>query len=286
MEQRRAARYRATVHYDGTGFQGWQIQPRGRTVQGILEDALGELDPDPDRIVAAGRTDRGVHATGQEIAVSTGRRWDAPELRRGLNALLAADVWIETLAPCSEEFHPRFDAEARRYEYLVSGPARARPLRRHRLWDPGTDPDRSVLAAAAEGLTGRRSFDAFAKSGQPERGTECHLREARWDVTALGDLRFTVVADRFLHHMVRYLVGTMVEEATGRRSPGETAGLLEGDGSLRPPGPAPPEGLYLTGVRYTEGWNRPAGIPGYTDPGPPGPEEEAPTETGDAGADG
>jgi tRNA pseudouridine38-40 synthase len=263
VEQTRAARYRATVHYDGTGFHGWQVQPRVRTVQGAVEEALDEMDARAGRVVAAGRTDRGVHATAQEVAVGTGRRRSPGELLRGLNALLPEDVWVETLAECDDDFHPRFDARARRYEYLVAGPAGSRPLRRRRTWQPRRAPDPQRLEEIAGALPGRRSFETFAKSGQPERGTECHLTSARWDVTGPGDLRFTVVADRFLHRMVRYLVATMVEEATGRRSPGETARLLDDPEAGRPPSPAPPEGLYLTGVRFEEGWNRPPGIPGF-----------------------
>lgn len=279
MQGSRAARYRATVHYDGTGFHGWQVQPGVRTVQGALEDALAELDPEPGRVHAAGRTDRGVHATGQEIGFTTGRVWEAVELARALNALLDDDVWTDSLSPCDSDFHPRFDALGRRYEYLVAGPGGSRPLRRHRVWSPHGVPDPGRLEEAASRLPGRRSFEAFAKSGQPERGTTCQVTVARWDRTSLGDLRFTAVADRFLHHMVRYLVATMVEEATGRRAPGETAGLMDGDDSLRPPMPAPPGALYLTGVRYVDGWNRPPGIPGFTRTDG-GPAESTGGETG------
>lgn len=129
------------------------------------------------------------------------------------------------------------------------------------------DPD--LLSRAATPIPGERSFEAFAKSGQPERGTRCRVSRAEWSETAMGDLRFSIEANRFLHHMVRYLVSTMVEEATGRREPGELESLLSGDGGSRPdgetprpPSPAPPQGLYLTGVRYGDGWNRPAGVPG------------------------
>lgn len=256
--------YRGTLHYDGSAFHGWQVQPDVRTVQGAVEDAISRLEDRPVRVESAGRTDRGVHAVGQEIALHAERDWARGELRRALNAVLPSSVWLERMRPAaSDDFHPRFDARRRRYEYYVNpGPEGGSPLRRSRVWAPGEELDRDRLTGAAEAVVGDRSFEAFAKAGQPERGTRCRVVEATWSRTALGDLRFRVEADRFLHHMVRYLVSTMVDEATGRREPGELAGLLSGDETLRPPSPAPPQALYLTGVRYRDGWNRPAGVPG------------------------
>jgi tRNA pseudouridine38-40 synthase len=271
VQERTRTWFRATVHFDGAAFHGWQVQPRRRTVQGEIEDALSRLFDAPARTLAAGRTDRGVHATGQEISFSAPRRWRAAEMRRALNAVVPDEVWIEKLTETSREFHPRYDATARRYEYfLATGSGSASPLRAGRVWhvDPAPEPDR--LAAAAAALLGRRSFEAFAKSGQEERGTTCIVEAAAWSRTTLGDLRFLIVANRFLHHMVRYLVRTQVEIATGRRGPDEMEGLLGGSGAWRPPAPAPPQGLYLTGVRYGTAWNRRPGVPGLTAGGGPG----------------
>lgn len=269
MQQRSWRRFRATVHYDGGGFHGWQLQPDVRTVQGTVEGALAELLPEPVRIDAAGRTDRGVHATGQEIAFAAPDDWRPDEMRRALNAVLPPDVWLERCGEAPVEFHPRFDARGRRYLYLLAvGPDAASPMRRGRVWQLAREPDADLLRAAAELLPGERSFEAFAKSGQPDRGTRCRIETARWRRTVLGDLAFTVVADRFLHHMVRYLVHTLVEIGLGRRDPDALGRLLGSGGAAggtegaRPPAPAPPEGLYLTGVRYPDGWNRPGAVPG------------------------
>ena len=256
-------RYRATVQYHGGDYYGWQVQPDRPTVQGAIESGLERLFPEPVRVAAAGRTDRGVHAVGQEIAFPARRSWPAREMRRALNAVLPSDIWIEKLSASPEEFHPRFDATARRYQYLVAaGPQAGSPLRRGLVWRLEDTPAPPVLERASDRLTGERSFAAFAKAGQPERGTRCRVHEAGWTRTALGDLVFTVVANRFLHHMVRYLVHTMIGCATGRREREDLAALLAGDGDVRPPEPAPPGGLYLTGVRYPDGWNRPDGVPG------------------------
>jgi len=271
VQERARTWFRATVHFDGAAFHGWQVQPRKRTVQGTLEGALTRLLAEPASVLAAGRTDAGVHATGQEIAFAAPARWSAGEMRRALNAVVPDEIWVEELTETSREFHPRYDATARRYEYFLAvGPGSESPLRRNRTWRPPAEPDTGRLVAASAALPGRRSFRALAKAGQEHRGTVCIIEHAGWSRTALGDLRFVVVANRFLHHMVRYLVHTQVEIATGRRGPDELERLLEEDGTLRPPAPAPAQGLYLTGVRYRDGWNREAGVPGLTAPGPGG----------------
>lgn len=269
MQERTPAWFRATVHYDGSNFHGWQSQPDEPTVQDALEAALFRLCRRPVTVLAAGRTDRGVHATGQEIAFAAPDRWIPGELRRAVNAVVPGRIWIEKLRKTSREFHPRFDARARRYEYFLAfGPDAASPLRAGRVWQLRVSPDPDLLARTAQPITGEHSFRAFAKSGQEERGEMCAVSTARWSRTALGDLRFEIVANRFLHHMVRYLVRTQVEVAAGRREPDELLRLMDGDSDVRPPGPAPARGLYLTGVEYEDGWNRAPGVPGLTAPGP------------------
>lgn len=227
-----------------------------------MEAALGRLLDAPVRIDAAGRTDTGVHAAGQEIGFDAPARWTPEDLHRGLNALTPDDVWIERVQRAPDGFHPRFDASGRRYEYLVAtAPDAASPLRSRRVWVVTGSIDEAKLARLAAHVPGARSFGSFAKAGQPERGTRCRVEEALWERNAAGDFVFRIVGDRFLHHMVRYLVGTLVEVATGRREAGEFESLLA-ERETRPPSPAPPWGLYLTGVRYGDEWNRPSGIPG------------------------
>ncbi len=256
-------RFRATIEYDGSRFAGWQVQPGGRTVQGAVEAALGRLFDRPARVAAAGRTDTGVHATAQEIRVEAPSRWDAGDLARALAAVLPEDVRLVALGPADPDFHPRFSATGRRYEYFVArGPDGDSPLRAGRVWRRQDAPELETLRAASAMLLGAGDFAALSRSGQPERGTRCTVERAEWLGTPAGDLRFVVVADRFLHRMVRYLVAVMLEVATGRRGADELRGLLAGRTDVRPPAPAPPEGLYLTGVRYREGWNREPGVPG------------------------
>lgn len=255
-------RYRATVHYDGSAFAGWQVQPDVRTVQGELEDAIRRLGI-PGRVHGAGRTDAGVHAAGQEVAFDAPASWTSAELARALDSILPDDMWIESLRDAASDFHPRFQATGRRYEYYLAygDTGRAPSRRRVTAWIP-TNPGIPPLRSSARAILGRHDFAGFAKSGQPDVGTVCTVEKAEWVQTPLGDLRFTIVADRFLHRMVRYLVAMMVEESAGDRPSGDIRGRLAGSADVRPPAPAEARGLYLTGVRYPEGWNRSPGVPG------------------------
>ena len=253
-----SVRFRATVEYDGAGFHGYQVQPARRTVQGVLEAQLGRLFDRPARVIGSGRTDTGVHAVGQEIAFDAPASWTVARLERSLGGILPSDVAVYRPRPAPPDFHPRFQATGRRYEYYLGG---AGPLRVARVWTPPSPPDVHRLVEAAGLLPGRRSFEALSRAGQPDLGTVCAVEQAEWTRTALGDLRFTIVADRFLHRMVRYIVATLVDVACGRRTLEEWRNLLE-RGAGRPPEHAPPGALYLTGVRYADGWNRAAGVPG------------------------
>lgn len=255
-------RYRATVHYDGSAFAGWQVQPDVRTVQGDIEASLHRMGIE-GRVRGAGRTDAGVHAAGQEMSFDAPATRTLAELARALDSLLPGDIWIEVLREADPDFHPRFHATGRRYEYFFApGPAGRAPYRRRGTTALPEAPDLEALRAAARQVVGRHDFRRFSRSGQPDVRTICRVEMAEWVITPLGDLRFTVVADRFLHRMVRYLVATMVQQSEGRRPEDDIPGLLAGDAGPRPPIPAEPSGLYLTGVRYREGWNRPPGVPG------------------------
>jgi tRNA pseudouridine38-40 synthase len=249
----RPRRIRLTLHYDGSSFHGWQVQPGVRTVQGELEAALSRLADRPVTVVAAGRTDTGVHATGQVVSVTMPRNWTAAALRKSLNALLPADVWAADSESVPPTFHARYSAVARGYIYRVGTAATARsPFRRPWCW-PVRDPlDRAALATGADAIVGEHSFRGFAKSGQPGRGYVCRVHQASWRDWDGSGLEFRIVADRFLHHMVRYLVGTMVDAARGRRPVADVATLLDpaGAGGLETSPPAPAGGLFLARVYY------------------------------------
>ena len=256
MDAPESLRFRLTVHYDGSAFHGWQVQPDQRTVQGDLESALSRLADSPRSVIGSGRTDTGVHATGQVASVDMPSTWDPARLRKSLNSVLSDDVWIKSIVPAAGDFHPRYDALQRTYRYEVGlRPESASPFHRRWCWPlggsggPPLTIDRSRLDRVAGEIMGEHSFEAFAKTGQPERGTRCHVHSASWTDTDLG-VRFTVTADRYLHHMVRYLTGTMIDVALGRRPLEDVARLLVSHSELITSPPAPPEGLFLHRVTY------------------------------------
>ena len=253
METPGTRRVRITLHYDGTGFHGWQVQAGVRTVQEELERALERLTTEPVRASAAGRTDAGVHATGQVVSADVPAKWHPAELRRALNAVLPSDVWVEAAVDAAPDFHARFSAADRSYEYRVgTADLAGSPFYNRVCWMPEEPLDRLLLDRCAVLLPGEHSFRAFAKTGQEARGERCIVHDAKWWEWPPVGIAFRIRANRFLHHMVRYLVGTMVDVARGRRPLDDMRLLLENDGSVRTSPPAPPNGLVLVGVGYTD----------------------------------
>jgi tRNA pseudouridine38-40 synthase len=246
-------RVRLTLHYDGAAFAGWQVQPDERTVQGELEAALARLTMRPTPVMAAGRTDRGVHATGQVASAVVPLKWTPADVRRALNAVLPPDVWVVAAADAPLEFHARYDALARGYVYRVGTDAAARsPFVRRWCWPVRDALSLQMLRDAARRFVGTQSFRAFAKAGQPERGEICIVRSAEWRQWRQVGLEFRIIANRFLHHMVRYMVGTMIDVARARRPVADIDALLRSAPDLNTSPPAPPEGLYLAHVFYNQ----------------------------------
>ncbi|MCC6319431.1 MAG: tRNA pseudouridine(38-40) synthase TruA [Gemmatimonadaceae bacterium] len=240
------------LHYDGGAFAGWQVQPERRTVQGELERVLAALCG--HRIVAqgAGRTDAGVHARGQVVGVQVPAKWQAATLRRAMNALLADDVWVAAAHEMRPEFHARFSATARRYAYHVGTDDSAlSPFRHSWEWYVARPLDRAALDAAAAHIRGRHRFLAFAVRGTAPHTDDhcCDISRAEWCPSAHG-LTFHVEANRFLHHMVRFLVGTMIDIASARRPAEDMERLLLAESNDDVSAPAPPHGLFLEAVTY------------------------------------
>jgi len=246
-------RHYAILEYDGSGFAGWQIQPRDRTVQGEFERALAQL-AGGRRVptTAAGRTDAGVHALGQVVSFEIDRRWDPARLRRALDATTPPDLRVVAAGGAPADFHARRDALARRYRYVVGCDRSARsPFRAPFEWALGQPLDPELLDAAAAALGGTHDFRALSLIAPPKPDFRCTLVESRWRARADADgFIFTVEADRFLHRMVRFLVGVMVDIARHRRPLEDLELLLHHDDNRLASPPAPPQGLYLVRVRY------------------------------------
>lgn len=246
-------RLRAAIEYDGTDFAGWQAQAegQGRTVQVALEHAILRVTGEAVRVVGAGRTDAGVHATGQVAHFDT--RWTRPVevLRRALAAVLPADVVVTPLAEAPHGFHARYSARERTYVYtILNRPIRA-PLLARTSWHVGMPLDVAAMAAATAPLVGRHDFRAF---GQPMRAGASTVRcVTRLAVEAQGECGVvTVAADAFLRHMVRRMVFALVDVGRGRLTVEDVAVILASTDPQRLHGLAPPQGLCLVGVTYEE----------------------------------
>jgi tRNA pseudouridine38-40 synthase len=248
----------ARLHYDGTGFAGWQIQPDARTVQGEIEAVLLRLLDHPVRVHAAGRTDAGVHALGMAVSAIVPARWTPDALRRAVNALLPDDCWVAEVREARSGFHARYSATGRRYAFRVGTDAAAKsPFRRPFEWAMDYPLERAALERMAGSLRGTHDFRALAVHTGERENCRCTIRQAQW-VPRIQDrgVEFHVAADRFLHHMVRILVATMVDAALGRRPEGDLALLLGQDPGVRASAPAPPHGLYFVRAEYPDHWFR------------------------------
>ncbi|HEX8848080.1 MAG TPA: tRNA pseudouridine(38-40) synthase TruA [Gemmatimonadaceae bacterium] len=240
------------LHYDGGQFAGWQRQRVERTVQGVLEETLARLCAGPVPVIGAGRTDAGVHARGQAAGIRVDPKWQPQALRRALNATLPADVWVAAAHEMRPEYHARYSAVSRRYTYVVgTDEEAASPFRRPHELVERHPLDRALLDEAARTIVGEHCFRGFAVQGTaPETDDHrCIVREARWRDRP-GGLAFEIEANRFLHHMVRFLVGTMLEIARGRRPAGVMRSLLEAADNREVSPPAPAHALFLDRVEY------------------------------------
>jgi tRNA pseudouridine38-40 synthase len=214
----------------------------------VLERLCGQ----PTAALGSGRTDAGVHARGQSVGVRVPAKWTPDALRRALNAILPEDVWVASAFEMRPEFHARYSAISRRYSYHVGTDDAARSPFRRRTEFPFEFPlDRSALKAAATPLVGAHSFRAFAVKGTAPETDEhrCDVRIARWEDRP-GGLVFEIEANRFLHHMVRFLVGTMLDVASGRRPLTDIGTLLDATDNDDVSPPAPANALFLEAVQY------------------------------------
>ena len=262
-----------TIAYDGTRHVGWQLQAAGESVQGLLEQALTKIEGAPVVVHGAGRTDAGVHALGQVASASVESAHDANTFVRALNATLPEDVRVLSVQDVPADFHARFSATSKTYRYVLRLSAIATPFERLYAWQLAETLDLMAMRRAAHALVGTHDFATFQSAGTDVSSTVRTISRSEvlvypgvtWDVTGkTGQPRlpasprgstdaliaYEVSGNGFLRHMVRAIVGTLVEVGRGRRAPGTIGPLLAG-GNRAAAGPtAPAHGLFLVAVVY------------------------------------
>lgn len=243
-------RYALGLEYDGTDFMGWQRQSHaGRTVQACLEEALAKVADHPVEVSCAGRTDAGVHASGQVAHFDSEARRDLRGWLLGVNSNLPPDVAVNWMREASPDFHARFKATARQYRYVILNRATRPALARQRLTWIHRPLDETRMGAAARLLLGKRDFSAF-------RSVECQAKQPvrtlqRLDVHREGErVVIDALADGFLHHMVRNIAGVLIAVGEGKREPEWSQQVLESRDRTLGGVTAPAAGLTLTAVEY------------------------------------
>ena len=252
--------FKFTLTYDGTNYVGWQRQASGSSVQGVIEDALRELDGREVALHGAGRTDSGVHALGQVASCALNRAIESDVLVRALNARLPPDVRVVSAEAVAPDFHARFGAKAKTYRYRIYNADVMSPFERQYAWHVSGELDVEAMDTAARFLEGRHDFAAFQTASGTTRTTErtvSRSRVARTDLsTTPGVLRggalivYEITGDGFLHHMVRAIAGTLVDIGRGRWSIEEMREVLISRDRRRAGPTAPARGLFLVGVEY------------------------------------
>lgn len=237
------------VEYDGAGFLGWQRQSRGRTVQGCVEAAVARVADHPVHVVCAGRTDTGVHATAQVIHFDTDAMRNPGNWVRGANSHLPEDTRIQWAMQTAEDFHARFSARRRHYRYVIHNGAAPSALLRHRVCQERLPLDDGRMQAAAQYLLGEHDFTSF-------RAAACQANSPvrtvyRLDLSRSGEwVYLDIVANAFLHHMVRCIAGMLISVGRGEQAPDWVRAVLDARDRTQAGVNAPAGGLYLAGVEY------------------------------------
>jgi tRNA pseudouridine38-40 synthase len=243
---------RLLLEYDGTCYHGWQRQADAVTIQQAIEEALARLTREKITLIGSGRTDGGVHALGQVANFRTASTIPLKAFHEGLNSMLPPDIAVLQAAEVQPDFHARKSATAKTYTYRILNQMNRSPLHRHHAWWISQPLELAAMEKAAAALLGSHDFTAFRASGSDNQNPVREILAAAWRAGEGGWLNFSITATGFLRGMVRSLVGTMVEVGRGKAPPSRLAELLVSRARHLVGPTAPPQGLYLVGVRYYE----------------------------------
>ena len=239
-----------TIAYDGGRYSGWQRQKAAPTIQAALEDRIRMMVAGSVTLLASGRTDAGVHALNQVCNFSTHSSIAPEVLQRGLNSLLPADIFVRRAEYASLDFHSRFSARSKIYEYRLLNRRQPDVFLRSYTWQVGMKLRFDEMRDCVELLRGERDFTSFRSSGSGNRNPVRMMMTSELQGPEEGILRFIFEADGFLRHMVRNIVGTLVDVGRGRIDLREFGGIVEAKDRGRAGMKAPPQGLFLRSVRY------------------------------------
>jgi tRNA pseudouridine38-40 synthase len=239
------------LQYDGTRYHGWQWQKNALTIQAVVEEKIQDLTKEQVRVIASGRTDTGVHALHQVCHFLGHSDMDPDSIRKGLNSLLPEDILVRHVEQAPSDFHARYSVKSKVYEYRILNREQPDLFLRHYAWHMARKLDLTRMEACVSFLRGRHDFSSF-KSARSDNLNPVRemIRAELHGPSEDGLIRFVFEADGFLRHMVRNIVGTVVEVGSGRINPDEFLKIVEAKDRKRAGVKAPPQGLFLTMVRY------------------------------------
>ena len=241
---------RLLIEYDGTNYQGWQVQPKGPTVQGMIEEKLAWITGEAVHLIGSGRTDSGVHAFGQVANFKTKSQLDVHSIQKALNSLLSPDIVIQKAEEVEEDFHARRESKSKVYEYRILNRDIRSAFRHGYAWHISQRLDLEEMRKATLMLIGEHDFSSFRSVGSPTRTAIRRIIRADWKRGRDGLIRFEVEANGFLKQMVRALVGTLVEVGRGKIDSEEFQKILDSQDRKKAGPTAPAHGLFLKEVKY------------------------------------
>lgn len=242
--------FKLILEYDGSSYHGWQRQQGVLTIQEVIESRLEVMLRNPIRVRASGRTDAGVHARGQVVNFYAHTRMQPQEIMQGLNSLLPADIVVLAAEEVPDSFHARFSARSKIYEYRILNRPQPSALERNRAWHIRHELDMAAIEQCLLSITGRHDFSAFMGAGSSVKSTERCIHRAQLLVYEPHHVVFMFEADGFLKHMVRNLVGTLVDVGKGKLTPATFSEILAGRDRRLAGMTAPAHGLCLIAVVY------------------------------------